>query len=136
MACAAEAGATSLNPVVDPGAIEAIRTALRVAVLQKLGRGRNPSHQATNPVGVFFSPFSPACAGRGEEGGERAATTPHRERRKPTAYKEPELREAAVVNTDLAYAHPYTGPTTTTPPPHREHHRGRPILSSPLVSFL
>jgi hypothetical protein len=75
------------------------------------------------------------CTGRGEEGG-RAAITSRRERREPTAYKEPELREAADVDTYLAYMHPYTEPATTTPPPHREHHRGRPILSSPLVSFL
>jgi hypothetical protein len=77
MACAAEAGATSPILAVDPGATEGIRTALHAAVLQMLGRVRNPSRRATNPIGVFF-PFSHVCAGRREEGG-CAATTPRRE---------------------------------------------------------
>jgi hypothetical protein len=56
--------------------------------------------------------------------------------RKPTVYKVPELREAAVVDTYSAYVHLFTEPATTTLSPHREHHRSRPILFSPLVSFL
>jgi hypothetical protein len=55
-------GCTSPVLAVDPGATEGICTALRVAVLQMLGRDRNPSRRATNPVGVFF-PLNP-CARR------------------------------------------------------------------------
>jgi hypothetical protein len=83
----------------------------------------------------FLFPFAPASAGREEEGG-RAATAPRREDRKPTACKEPELRETAVVDIYLACTHLFTEPSTTTSPPHREHHRGRLILSSPMVCFL
>jgi hypothetical protein len=93
---------------------------------------QSPSHQ---PRWGFLSPFSPACIGRGEEGG-CAATTPGRKDREPTVYKVPELREADVMDTYPACVHLFTEPATTTPPPHREHHRVRPILSSPLVSFL
>jgi hypothetical protein len=85
MACAVEAGATSPVLAVDPGATEGIRTALRATVLQMLGRDRNPSRRATNPVGVFF-PLSLVRVGRGEEGG-CAATTPRQEDREPTVYK-------------------------------------------------
>jgi hypothetical protein len=51
-------------------------------------------------------------------------------------YKEPELREAFVVETYFAYVNLFTEPTTTTPPTHREHHRGHPLHSSHSVSFL
>jgi hypothetical protein len=99
------------------------------------GEAETPVAKPPTPLGFSF-PLFPCVRRKRRRRGERAATTPRRERRKPTAYKEPDLREAAVMNTYLAYTHPYTEPATTTPPPHREHHRGCHILSSPLVCFL
>jgi hypothetical protein len=54
----------------------------------------------------------------------------------PTMSKEPKLREAAAVDTYPADMNLSTEPATTTAPTHREHHRSRSFLSSPLVSFL
>jgi hypothetical protein len=50
--------------------------------------------------------------------------------------KEPELREAAAVDTYPADMNLSTEPAMTTPPTHRQHCRSRSFLSSPLVSFL
>jgi hypothetical protein len=72
---------------------------------------------------------------RGGEGG-RAATTPRREDRGPTVSKEPELREAAAMDTYPVNVNLSTEPATTTPLTHREYRRVHPFLSSPLISFL